>query len=105
MSYVKASNAARNPVSGQTHKPAQAPAAPKAEASSNSGKVLPTHNLAIRCGEGDNTTFVELTGLFGGETKDGRALLKGTSKMQIIIRMEDGTELIGSQFFVTAKNK
>jgi hypothetical protein len=102
MSYVKASNAARNPVSGKTHSPA-AHSAPKAEASSN--KVLPTHNLAIRCGDGDNSTFVELTGLFGGETKDGRALLKGTSKMQVIIRMEDGTELIGSQFFVTAKNK
>jgi hypothetical protein len=102
MSYVKASNAARNPVSGQTHKPAAspAPAAPRAE-----GSNFPTHNLSIRCGEGDSTTFVELTGLFAGETKDGRALLKGKPKVQVIIRMEDGTELIGSQFFVTAKNK
>ena len=102
MSYVKASNAARNPVSGQTHKApvAAAPAALKAE-----GANRPTHGLSIRCGEGDNSTFVDLTGLFPGSTKDGRSMFKGTSKLALIVRMEDGTELVGSQFFVTAKDK
>jgi len=97
MAYVKSqANAPR------TNSYSKAPAsAPKAEATDSN---LPTHSLSAKVGEGDNVEFIPLTGLFAGETKDGRSMMKGKPRATVIIRTEDGRELVASQFFVTAKN-
>lgn len=70
-----------------------------------SGDNKPTHTLSIKCGEGDNVEFITLTGLFGGETKDGRKLLKGKPRAEVIVRLEDGREVKADQFFISAKDK
>ncbi len=98
MAYVKSQATASRPNSSYAKSAAPA-AAPKSEVGSQ-----PTHTLSIKCGEGDAVEFINLTGLFPGETKDGRAMMKGKPRVQVIIKTEDGRELVGSQFFVSAKN-
>jgi hypothetical protein len=65
----------------------------------------PTHTLSIKCGEGDAVEFITLTGLFAGETKDGRKMLKGKPRAEVIVRLEDGREVKADQFFISAKDK
>ena len=68
-------------------------------------KISPTHTFSVRCGEGDNVEFISLTGLFPGQTKDGRSMMKGKpNKVKILLQLEDGRELIADQFFVNAKS-
>lgn len=98
MSYVKNSKPVSTPASKPSYNKPASPSKPSGD------KIMPTHNLAVRCGEGDNVQFVDLTGLFPGSTKDGRALLKGKPKFEIIVRMEGGVELKAEQFLITAKN-
>lgn len=96
MAYVQKSNNA--PRSNNYSKPA---AAPQKQQSAN---VQPTHTLSAKCGEGDAVEFISLTGLFPGESKDGRSMMKGKPRATVIIRTEDGRELTASQFFVMQKD-
>jgi hypothetical protein len=96
MSYVQKSNAPR---SNNYSKPA-APAPQKQQ----SANAQPTHTLSAKCGEGDAVEFISLTGLFPGESKDGRSMMKGKPRATVIIRTEDGRELTASQFFVMQKD-
>jgi len=94
MAYVKPSNAQRSngysPRGGQQNK-------------ASSGNA-PTHNLAVRSGSGDNVQFIDVSGLWAGETKDGRMLLKGKPRdAELIIRTPEG-EFVAEQFIITAKN-
>ncbi len=102
MAYVqKSSSAATAPRSTYAgNKPAGVPQKPKAE-----GDNRPTHSLSAKVGEGDSVEFINLTGLFAGQTKDGRAMFKGKpNKVEVIIRLEDGRELKADSLIVTAKN-
>lgn len=99
MAYVKSPATAARGNSSYAKPAAPAASAPKAE-----GASQPTHTLSIKCGEGDNVEFINLTGLFPGETKDGRSMMKGKPRATVIIRTEDGRELVGTQFFVNSKN-
>jgi hypothetical protein len=101
MAYVQKSAAATAPRSSYAgNKPASAPSKPKAE-----GENRPTHSLSAKVGEGESVEFINLTGLFPGQTKDGRAMFKGKpNKLEVFIRMEDGRELKVESLIVTAKN-
>lgn len=98
MSYVKNSNATA-PRSGYSK-----PAASNQKPASNDANQ-PTHTLSARVGEGDNVEFIPLTGMFPGQTKDGRAMMKGKPNVQVIIKTADGRELVAEQFFVAARNQ
>jgi hypothetical protein len=69
------------------------------------GANRPTHTLSIKCGEGDAVEFITLTGLFPGESKDGRQMMKGKPQATVLVRLEDGRELKAEQFFVMQKDK
>ena len=55
--------------------------------------------------DGEAVKFINLTGLFPGETKDGRAMFKGKPKETLFLRLEDGHEVAIDGFLVTAKEK
>lgn len=96
MAYVKPSNTQRNGSRGGYQSQAQN----NKPASSNA----PTHNLAVRSGSGDNVQFIDVSGLWAGETKDGRLLLKGKPKdIELLIRTPEG-EFVAEQFIITARN-
>jgi hypothetical protein len=101
MAYVNkapAATAARSSYAG--NKPATA-----GSSKPKSDSVKPTHSLSAKCGEGDSIEFINLTGLFPGETKDGRAMLKGKpNKVVMILRLEDGREVQADSFIITAKS-
>ena len=103
MAYVQKSTAPTAPRSSYAgNKPATATGnnKPKSEG------IKPTHSLSVKVGEGDNIEFIPLTGLFPGETKDGRVMMKGKpNKLEVILRLEDGREVKAEQFFVTAREK
>lgn len=95
MAYVKPSNAQRSGSRGGYQKQTNNQAS-----SSNA----PTHNLAVRSGSGDSVQFIDVSGLWAGETKDGRQLLKGKPKdIELIIRTPEG-EFLAEQFIITARN-
>lgn len=93
MAYVKPSNAKRN-----SYEPRGVPQSKEVSANA------PTHNLAVRSGSGDSAQFIDIGGLWAGETKDGRMLLKGKPRdMEVLIRTPEG-EFVAEQFIITAKN-
>ena len=97
MSYVqKSSNAPRS----------NAPAKPAAAApqKAQTANAQPTHTLSVKCGEGDSVEFINLPGLFAGQSKDGRSMMKGKPRATILVRTEDGRELTANQFFVMQKD-
>ena len=97
MAYVKPSNAARR--GGYNSPKPQGSAPAKA-----SGGNAPTHNLAVRVGSGDDVQFMDVSGLWEGNTKDGRQLLKGKPRdVELIIRTQDG-DFVAEQFIITARN-
>ena len=100
MAYVQKSNATAPRSSYAGNKPATAnsSSAPK-------GANKPSHNLSIMVKDGETVEFINLTGLFPGETKDGRAMFKGKPKESIFIRLQDGREVSVDGFLVTAKEK
>lgn len=98
MAYVQKSNTTA-PRSNSYSAPAKA-SAPKA-----TGANKPSHNLSIMVKDGEAVEFINLTGLFPGETKDGRAMFKGKPKESIFIRLQDGREVSVDGFLVTAKEK
>lgn len=102
MAYVQKSNATAPRSSYAGNKPATANSnsAPKAASG-----VKPSHNLSIMVKHGELAEFINLTGLFPGETKDGRAMFKGKPKESIFIRLQDGREVAVDGFLVTAKDK
>lgn len=73
-----------------------ATSAPKAE-----GGSMPTHLLKMKSGEGDEGKFITLTGLFMSGGQDGKVeFLKGKTRSIVSVKLDDGTELSGNQFFV-----
>lgn len=102
MAYVQKSNATAPRSSYAGNKPATASnsSAPKAP-----GANKPSHNLSIMVKDGEAVEFINLTGLFAGETKDGRAMYKGKPKEALFIRLPDGREVSIDGFLVTAKDK
>lgn len=97
MAYVKPANAQRSGSRGGYQNKAQNAQRP---VSNNA----PTHNLAVRSGSGENVQFIDLSGLWAGETKDGRQLLKGKPKdIELIVRTPEG-EFIAEQFIITSRN-
>lgn len=99
MAYVKPANAQRNGSRGGYQKSNQG-GRPAAGSSGNA----PTHNLAVRSGSGDDVQFIDVSGLWAGETKDGRQLLKGKPRdVELIIRTPEG-EFVAEQFIITARN-
>ena len=98
MAYVKPSNAPRSGSRGGYQSKPQGGQRP---ASSNNA---PTHNLAVRSGSGDDVQFIDVSGLWAGETKDGRQLLKGKPRdIELIVRTPEG-EYVAEQFIITARN-
>lgn len=76
-----------------------APAAPAAPAG-----TMPTHLLKMKVGEGDDSKFVTLTGLFMGGGQDGKVeFLKGKTRSIVSVKLDDGTELSGNQFYIFPK--
>ena len=99
MAYVKPANAQRNGSRGGYQNKSQSGQRP----SSNNSNA-PTHNLAVRSGSGDDVQFIDVSGLWAGETKDGRLLLKGKPRdIELIIRTPEG-EFVAEQFIITARN-
>lgn len=102
MAYVNkatapASTAPRSSYAG--NKPATAGASkPKTDG------VRPSHNLSIMVKNGEEVEFINLTGLFPGETKDGRAMFKAKPKEALSLRLQDGREVAVESFIVTAKS-
>lgn len=102
MAYVQKSNATAPRSSYAGNKPATAnSSAPKKPEGANK----PSHNLSIMVKDGEAVEFINLTGLFAGETKDGRAMFKGKPKDAISLRFADGREVAVDGFLVTAKDK
>lgn len=102
MAYVQKSNATAPRSTYAGSKPATAnSSAPKKPEGANK----PSHNLSIMVKDGEAVEFINLTGLFAGETKDGRAMFKGKPKDAISLRFADGREVAVDGFLVTAKDK
>lgn len=96
MAYVKPANAQRSGSRGGYQN--------KSQGNQSSSGNAPTHNLAVRSGSGDSVQFIDVSGLWAGETKDGRQLLKGKPRdIELIIRTPEG-EFVAEQFIITARN-
>ena len=108
MAYVNKSSSASSNAPRSTYagnKPASVGVGANLSKVPSAGDNKPTHTLSIKCGEGDSVEFITLTGLFAGETKDGRKMLKGKPRAEVIVRLEDGREVKADQFFISAKDR
>lgn len=77
---------------------------PAAAAPAAAAGTMPTHLLKMKVGEGDDSKFVTLTGLFMSGGENGKVeFLKGKTRSVVSIRMDDGTELSGNQFYIFPK--
>lgn len=92
-----------NPVAGGAGGSSRPAYAPRGASVGGDTKSMPTHLLKIKVGEGDEGKFITLTGLFMGNSEKSGEFLKGKTRSIVSIKMDDGTEVSGNQFYIFPK--